>query len=114
MGAPVEQPPDAGDLTAKAAADLSALTYDEAQRLKEIELYRRQKLANDETAGTLIEAGEVTTAWHEMIGAAKNRLLLIPDELGDRLASESNPIRCRELIREKVYHALEALATEAA
>jgi hypothetical protein len=105
---------DEPTVSAELPAELDGLTYAEAQRRKEIELYRRQKLANDEAEAKLLDADEVTTAWHEMISTAKSRMMLIPDELGDRLASESNPIRCREMIREKVFHALEALAEQAA
>ena len=111
----LEQPPaEDAALKAKAAGDLSSLTYDEAQRLKEIELYRRQRLANDEAEGKLVDGSEIQIAWQELISTSKSMLLLIPDEIGDRLASESDPIRCRELVREKIHHALSELAAQAA
>lgn len=110
----IEQPADDAALVAKAAGGLDHLTYDEAQRLKEIELYRRQKLANDEAEGKLVDGEAVKVAWSEIISTSRSMLLLIPDEIGDRLASESDPIRCRELVREKIHHALAELATQAA
>lgn len=110
----MEQPVDDAALEAKAAGGLQSLTYDEAQRLKEIELYRRQKLANDESEGKLVDGEAVKVAWSEVISTSRSMLLLIPDEIGDRLASESDPIRCRELVREKIHHALSELATQAA
>lgn len=58
----------------------------------------------------LIDSDEVAAAWSGMITRAKNMLLAIPDELGDILASEYNPIRCRELLRGKIEKALVNLA----
>lgn len=101
--APVAAVP-AGAMPTYAESRAAKAAYDAA--LARLELSARK--------GELVECRAVESAWHEMIATAKGRLLLISDELGDKLASESNPIRCRELIREKVYHALEALATEAA
>ena len=58
----------------------------------------------------LLDRDEVADAWSGMIAAAKAKLLVIGDELADRLAAESNPVACREMVDKKVYEALAALA----
>ena len=110
IAAPAELPADADELAARAAADLGSVTFAEAQRLKEIELYRRQKIANDESEGKLVDGAGVELAWMEIVAKVKSKLLQLPDEMCDHLATESDPIRCREMLRNKIEQCLAALS----
>jgi hypothetical protein len=82
----------------------------DAQRRKESALADLRELELAEKRGELLNASEVSTAIHELISAAKSKLLLLGDELGDRLAAESDPIRCREMVNAEVRSALTALS----
>lgn len=85
-------------------------TFAEAQRRKESALADLRELELAEKRRELLNASEISTAVHELIATAKSRLLLIGDELGDRLAAESNPVRCRELVTDEVRRALSELS----
>lgn len=74
--------------------------------LRELELSQKR--------GELVNAAEVATAWAAMISAAKSRLWNIGPELCDKLASESNPVRCNELVTEKIRQALADLSRSGA
>jgi hypothetical protein len=82
----------------------------DAQRRKESALADLRELELAEKRGELLNASEVSTAIHELISTAKSKLLLLGDELGDRLAAESDPIRCREMVNAEVRSALTALS----
>ena len=84
-----------------------------AQRRKESALADLREMELAEKAGRLIDAAEASAAELERITTAKTRLLMIPDDLGERVATESNPIRCREMILTAVRAALEDLAAHA-
>ena len=58
----------------------------------------------------LLDSDEVSGAWSGMIVAAKAKLLVLGDELADRLAAESNPVACREMVDRKIHEALSDLA----
>jgi len=82
----------------------------DAQRRKESALADLRELELSEKRKELLSAAEVSTAIHGLISSAKSKLLLLGDELGDRLAAESDPIRCRELVNAEVRNALTALS----
>jgi len=82
----------------------------DAQRRKESALADLRELELAEKRRDLLSASEVSTAIHEFIATSKSKLLLLGDELGDRLAAESDPIRCRELVNAEVRNALTALS----
>lgn len=101
--------PEAADGTdAAITSPPGTLTHEQTrltrEKAKTAELERRK------LEGSLLPRDEVKQAWDEMRSAARNTFLAIPDELGDTLASEYNPIRCREMIRERIYQALNELA----
>lgn len=84
--------------------------YNKARAKNEVLKMERADMENKKMKGELLDRDEVQTAWRGMITAAKNSLLSIPDELGDTLASEYNPIRCRERMRDRIEQALTELS----
>ena len=59
--------------------------------------------------GILLDSGEVRASWSGMISVARNRLLLVPEQVCDAVAAEADPIRCREIVAGAIYDALSSL-----
>jgi len=76
----------------------------EAAEARIVELTLAQK------EGRLLDAERVRQAVCDMIIAARSKLLVIGAELADKLAAISDPVRCRELIDERIHAALDELA----
>lgn len=70
----------------------------------------RAALERAEIEGSLLKVDEVRKAWDGMIAAARTKLLAIGDEICEKLAAETNSIRCREMVNVKVKEALADLA----
>jgi hypothetical protein len=70
----------------------------------------RERIDREALLGTLLKRDEVRGAVSGMIAAAKSRLITLPDELCDRVAAESDSVRCREMMAAKVHEALSQLA----
>lgn len=92
------------------AADQKFPTYAESRTARAAFDAALARLEFERRKGELLVASDVSTAWHELISTAKSKLLLLGDELGDRLAAEADPIRCRELVNAEVRSALTALS----
>lgn len=84
-----------------------------AQRRKEIALADLREIEKAEKLGKLVESEATLAAWLDAIATSKTRLLMVPDDLGERIAPETNPIRCREMIAAGIRAALEDLAATA-
>jgi phage terminase Nu1 subunit (DNA packaging protein) len=69
----------------------------------------RAELERRELEGSLLDVKEVKTAWAGMISVARNRLLLVGEQISDTVAAESDPIRCREIIAGSIHDALTSL-----
>lgn len=82
----------------------------EAQRARAWIRVKREKLAIEKEERQLVRKDEVRSAVSGMIVAARSRLSTIADELCDRLAAESDPVRIAGLINSKVNEALSHLA----
>lgn len=85
-------------------------SYAEAQARKEKALADLRELELREKQQELISAADAAKAWSGMITSAKDTLMAIGDEICDLLAPETNPIRCRELVNDKVREALTKLS----
>jgi len=84
------------------------------------------RIANVETAtaikeitlrkleGGLLEAEEVERTWGELLQMVKDRLRMMPDNLGPALAACSEEAECRSLVMREVMEALGALSKIAA
>ena len=70
----------------------------------------RERLDREVLERNLLKSDEIRSAVCGMIAASKSRLITMPDELCDRLAAESDAIRCREMVAAKVHEALEQLS----
>ena len=75
---------------------------EEGTAIKEIQ---RRKLE-----GSLLEAEEVDRAWSEVLQVLKDRLRLIPDNIGEQLAASSDAAVCRSLVAKEVMDALAAMS----
>lgn len=87
--------PGSASMSAAAAplgSGLSLSTLSAAQLRRELIRFERETLELAREKNLVLRRDEVHAARPEMIGAARNALLSIPDELGDILASEYNPI----------------------
>lgn len=71
---------------------------------------RLRQVALKEKERALLPTKEIRPAWASLVLNAKSRLLQMGDELMDELACESDPIRCRQLIEDKVFEALNELS----
>ena len=60
--------------------------------------------------GKVVDCDEVRSVVSAMISAARNRLLIIPDELCDKLAATADPVRCREMVETRIHQALSELS----
>jgi len=72
--------------------------------LKELELGQRQKV--------LVHVDEVAEVVNEQFAVIKSRMQAIPSRLAQQIAIESDPVKCRSMLREEVNLALEAIASE--
>jgi len=82
----------------------------EAQRLREWIQLKQDKLELEEKEKRLIDAEEVRESVAGMVIASRAKLLVIGDELCEKLASLSSAVACRELVDNRIAEALEALA----
>lgn len=90
----------------------SVESYSEAQARELRAKADLRELELAEKRAELINGAEHHQSVCEMITTAKSRMLLIPDEIGDRLAVETNPVKCREMLREKIWHAMSELSAK--
>ena len=87
----------AGQLAAARLRHLSAIA-----RLKELEVARVE--------GSMVDSAATENYVSSMIIECRNRLLRIPTDLCDRLAQESDPVQCHEMLDDTLRHALTALS----
>ena len=85
-------------------------TYNEARTARAAYEAQLAGLELAEKRRDLLRASEVSTAIHDLIATSKSKLLLIGDELGDRISAESDPIKCREMIAAEIRAALQELS----
>lgn len=99
-------PPATGSEQKQAELAIAPLT---AARIRNTEVstaikeVTRRKLEAD-----LLEAEEVERTWGEMLQAVKDRLRLIPDNIGDVLAGTSDAAECRSIVMKEILDALSA------
>jgi hypothetical protein len=85
-------------------------TFNEAQTRKEIALANLRELEEAEKRRSLLSAEVVRDAVNGMVMGARSKLLVIGDELADKMAATSDPVKCRELMDERINQALSELA----
>lgn len=101
---PKEEPQD------EPKRELNDGSFSEAQRQREWERVKKERLQRKVLEGKLLDAEKVRDAVSGMIAGARAKLLVIGDELADKLAGTSDPVRCRELVDDRISQALDDLA----
>lgn len=74
------------------------------------ERFRRARLQNDQSERILIDADEAMKAWGNMITTARNKALMLPSELSRKVAYESDPVVCEEILKAGIDAMLSELA----
>lgn len=91
------------------------ITYDEAQRLNEIELWRRKKLINDKAEGSLIPAAEVEKGWSDIAAVIRDSILSVPLKIAGKLTGCTDEAQIertlRAALRAELVKISESLAT---
>lgn len=85
-------------------------TEAEGRRRKELALAELHEMKVLERRRELVSIGAINAWVAGMIIAARDILLQIGPELADKLAQQSDPIRCREMIDKEIRRALGRLA----
>lgn len=85
-------------------------TFHEAQRRREWLRVKKDELELARKRGEMAPIGEINAWIVAMIVRARDLLLRIPSELKDRLAQDSNPLRCEQLLLGEVHRVLNELA----
>jgi len=74
------------------------------------ERFRKARLQNDQAERILIDAEEAMAAWGNMITTARNKALMLPSELSRKLAMETDPVACEEILKAGIDAMLSELA----
>ena len=85
-------------------------TFSNAQTRKEIASANMKEMEEGEKRKALIPAEEVRDAVNGMVVSTRAKLLVIGDELSDKLAATSDAIKCREMVDARIYEVLSVLA----
>ena len=78
-------------------------------KFKDVQLRRekikaeREQLRLDEEKKLLISAEEAKQVWSAMVTTARNKALMLPSELGPKLAVETDAVACEEVLRNAIY-----------
>jgi len=94
------EPPPAGD----------GLALTVARTRHEVAKARRAELGVKELEHKLIDGDQAEAAWAGMIKSARQKALLLPSELGPKVAVETDPVQCTEIIRTGIFAMLTELA----
>jgi hypothetical protein len=81
----------------------------EASRKLEWEKVREKNLKNDQEEGHLVDLTVINAFVASMIMKTRDELTRIGAEIADRLARESDPAKCRDLVDDRISQSLEAL-----
>ena len=90
--------------------DTSESSLHEAQRTNEWLKVHQRQLDVQERQGELVRADEVERVWGEIMVNVRNRILMIPGKLAQRLSTLSDVRECHALLDREVKEALTALA----
>jgi hypothetical protein len=93
-----------------AAEQPASPSFAQARTFEQVYKAKLRRLEFEEREKMLLRADDVARAWTGMITDARNRALTMPDVLADRLAAESSPQRCREVLTAWVHEFLTALS----
>ena len=106
----VRRPAAAAQAGAEPLAETDDGDFGEAQRQREWERVKRERLARRKSEGELLEASEVEKTWGTILSRIKSTLLLLPDEVAVKVASISDVRVCRSTVDREVRDALALLS----
>lgn len=112
LGRNTSQPPKAGGPLPQEPSEngpaKGTLLYEQWRLTRE--KADREELDRKVLEGALLKRAEVKSAVSAMLERFRSRVLTIADELCDRLASETDSVRCREMVDRKLCEALSQLS----
>ena len=85
-------------------------SYSEAQRQREWIRVEKEKLNLEKQRLSLVELMPVNAYVAGMIMQAREELIRIPLELRDKLAQETDPIKCQEMLLDRIDQTLEKMS----
>jgi len=85
-------------------------SYDEARTRKVNAEAEIAELELKKIHGELVNADDVVTAWTDVLGSVKSRLLSIPTKAAPVVAAESNAGLCQNIIEDLITEALDELS----
>lgn len=85
-------------------------TYDQERTRKMAADARIAEIELAKVEGELVPAEEVVTAWTDVVGAVKAKLLSIPTKAAPILANEESAGGCQVILEDLINEALEELA----
>ncbi len=85
-------------------------SYDEARTRKMNAEAEVAELTLEQIHGTLVAADDVVSAWEDVLGALKSKLLSIPIKAAPVVAAESNTNSCKAVLEDLINEALEELS----
>jgi hypothetical protein len=108
--ADVEPAPDLEDDSELDEGDGKGLSYNEVLRRRELVRLFKDRLDLAVRKGELVRLGEINAWFAGALIRFRDILLAMPGELGDRVAQEIDPKKCRELMETEVKRALRELS----
>ena len=85
-------------------------SYDEARTRKVNAEAQIAELELEKIHGTLVVAEDVVSAWNDVLGALKAKLLAIPAKGAPVLATETQTGQCQVILEDLIHEALEELS----
>jgi hypothetical protein len=84
----------------------------EAERRRKVAMAAIRELELEAKRGALLPAADVRKVWAERLGALKDRVLMLPDRLGARLANRPE-VDVREILRDELEQCLRGIHADA-
>lgn len=85
-------------------------TYDQARTRKMNAEAEIAEIELERIHGTMVVAEDVVTAWGDVLGAMKTKLLSLPTKAAPILSTESDTSQCQKVLEDMVNEALEELS----
>jgi hypothetical protein len=97
--------PEAGDAPGAQPDD-----YWKSRAAREYWESELSQLRAERERGNLISREAAELAWSGMVVSTRIKALYLPSQLANRLAAESDPITCEEILRDAIYRLLTELS----
>jgi hypothetical protein len=87
-----------------------ASNYQKSRSAREYWESELSRLEVEKETGNLISRESAEKAWGDMVVSTRTKALYLPSQLASRLASESDPITCEEILKDAVHKLLSELS----